>query len=240
MLRLNFKNPDMFEYRFKRKPKMWTLEQLYDLWERTIERAALRAIERNKIVNDIVANIPTTKRYQEDTHIVFFTPHHGGHDGDSLYYYSFSYNKEFECYAHSSEQYIPNKNELELRDEKLYQMLNPLAFELGQKYYEAKRLDTNLQYRIRHILWDEVEEILREKYKGKRPPEIFTIDLCGHKYFVHTDPQSRGYWNKFELKGVCNFNETIYINELSESQKSIKKPVKSKKTKGDRTEIMTS
>ena len=213
MINLNFRNQDFFEYRFKRKPKMWSLQELHDLWDKACDRAALRTIERQAIIKRIVTETQPIEKYRgEKTYQAYFKH---DNDNDSLWVYDFRYYPEHDSYGHSSDRYKPSDDTQTSRDEKLHQMLNPVAFELGQKFYELKKLDTNLHYRVRQVLWEKVEDILRGMFKGKVPSEIFTIDICGHTYFVQTDNQSRGLYNKFEMKGVYNPKNIIKINDTT-------------------------
>lgn len=219
MMRLNFRNPEFFEYKFKRKPKMWSIEQLHDLWERAIDRAAIRTSERQALIQRIVTEIPPSMiNRDEKVYHAFFTPIGPNHDG-SLYVYDFKHYPEHDSYGYGNNRYEESKNQKEARDEKLHQVLNPIAFELGQKFYELKKLETNHHHYVKQVMWDKVEELLKIKFKNKVPPEVFTIELCGCTYYVQTDPQSRGYYNSFALKGVFNPKNIIKINDITNTKK---------------------
>jgi hypothetical protein len=52
-MNVNFKNTYFFEFKFKRKPKNWTIEQVHELWLRAKERTNQRRSELKKCINDI-------------------------------------------------------------------------------------------------------------------------------------------------------------------------------------------
>ncbi len=203
---VNYRNKDFFYHRFKRVPKMWTIEDMHKLWLKTLERTNKRRDAVNEHIKKIVAEIPIDSKGE---HIAYYI-----HDNcpDELQYYAFSFHREFDTYAYSNNTFKPSDNKKQSRDEKLFQMLNPLAFELGQQFYELKKLDPKLHYIVHRVMWDEIQEILRDKYKKTRPPEVFTIDLCGHTYFVKTDSDNRGNWAQFKLCDEFSPTDTIKID----------------------------
>lgn len=57
MSRLNFESKEMFEYRFKRKPRIWTISEVHSLWLETKKINSKRRKEYNQHLNWIVENI---------------------------------------------------------------------------------------------------------------------------------------------------------------------------------------
>jgi len=129
MKRVNFlwNNKSYFEHKFKRNPKVWTIEEVHDLWK----RACARSNSRWKIISDytkeIVKHIPKNDRGE---YVVYFK-----HDkSPKLMQYKFSYNRDWKSYGVSTDT-VSFSN----REEKLeFFTANELAFEMGQKYYELK------------------------------------------------------------------------------------------------------
>jgi len=197
MRRVNFlwNNKSYFEHKFKRNPKVWTIEEVHDLWK----RACARSNSRWKIISDytkeIVKHIPKNDRGE---YVVYFK-----HDkSPKLMQYKFSYNRDWKSYGVSTDT-VSFSN----REEKLeFFTANELAFEMGQKYYELKKLSSDMNYKVRHFMWELIEAKLQKHFKDLdvMPPEIFIIDIADKKYYVELDTQHRyrGYM-RFHFKGEC-------------------------------------
>ena len=82
---------------------------------------------------------------------------------------------------------------------------------MGQKFYDLYQMESHLHWVVYQVLWGEIEEKLQKRFKNDIPGEVFTIDICGDKYYVKTDDQYRyGSYKKFKLAGLVT-GESIKI-----------------------------
>ena len=117
---MNFKNSELFKFRFKREPKKWSLDQIQDLWE----RSEFRAKERQKIISSvydkIINEIPKNSNNKK---VVYFTK------GEVVYQYEFSFNSEFKSWGYSTSRVDFSKSKEICRNEKIEFILsNSRAF----------------------------------------------------------------------------------------------------------------
>ncbi len=197
-MRLNYINPEFFTVRFKRSPKMWTIEQMHDLWNRSCLRGAKRQRDISSYIKEIVREIPKNDRGE---HIVYFYSTDG-----SLHCYKFSYNSEFRSHAYSIDSVQFSKDKVSARNEKIeFILTNEKAFEMGQKFHQLKKLSTYQHDRVKQALWETINDKLRKHFKEKEihPPSIFTINIGDSKYYVKTDDQHRYGYMVFHYGGVC-------------------------------------
>ena len=188
-------NSEYFERRFKRKPKVWTIEEIHSLWQ----GACVRSEARWKIISDytkeIVNQIPKNDRGE---HVIYFK-----HDKNStLMQYKFSYHRDWKSYGVSTDTVS-----FSTREEKLeFFTANELAFEMGQKYYELKKMSSDLNHKVKYFMWEMVEAKLQKHFRDLDviPPDVFVIDISDRKYYVELDTQHRyGGYLKFHFKGEC-------------------------------------
>ena len=192
--RLNFENPEFFILKFKRKPKMWTIETIHDLWLRTCERGAIQRNHLRAVTNEIVSKIPTQGEKNNPKQVVYCAIP----DSDKIRTYSFSYHHDFRSYGVSEDRLSFSTDKVKARDEKIDFLLNnELAFELGEKYHKAKKHTSDLQYVVENILWEMVYEELRKKYKKEFPPNVIIVSISDRKYYV-TVEDKYGYYLKFK------------------------------------------
>lgn len=175
-----------FEKKFKRKPKIWTIEKIHDLWVKACHRSSVRNNIISEYTNRIIKEIPKNSKGE---HIVYFR--HKKYP-EEIMQYSFSYHDGFKSYGMSTS----NTNaKLMTREEKLdFFLTNEKAFEMGQEYYKIKKMygrnPTHLQYIVQKIMWELIEDKLRKHFKGLNitPSDIFIIDISDKKYYVELDP----------------------------------------------------
>jgi hypothetical protein len=200
MRKINFKFPEIFKYKFNREPKNWTIEQLHDLYFRTKDRA----LDRSKICKDIVEKIKSEiiydsseSGYNYKTYLVYF--YQESNKTTYLRQYKLTFHDSRDSYSYSI-----NDPKLNSREERLdFILANGRAFELGQEFYEAKRIEDmawKSMWVVKSVMWEEVESKLREiyKYGEKYAPDTLVIQIGEKQYFVHVD-NSHGY-SKFQLK----------------------------------------
>ncbi len=180
MRRANFQFPDIFEYRFGRKPKIWSIEQLHDLYLRTKERHN----KRREIHNEIIEKIATEIHSDHREYLVYF--YQTANDKTYLRQYSLKWNDNYNGYSYSL-----NDPKLKSREERLdFVLANTRAFELGQEFYESNRLrdmSNKTMWVVREIMWSEIEKRLKDIYPKYCPEKVLVISIGDFKYFVSVD-----------------------------------------------------
>lgn len=189
-----------FTKRFKRKMKVWTIDEVHDLWLRACDRANIRQREKSAFIKEIVKEIPKNDR---DEHVIYFYHRNDLADQKSVRCYKLSWNSDWKSYGIGQSTVVMNT-----RDEKItFILTKDKEFEMGQKYHQLHQLDymcTNLQWSVRKILWYLIEEKLQKKFKDVSSPDVFILDIGAKKYFIELDDQHRyaGY-KKFHMKNEC-------------------------------------
>jgi len=186
MRSVNFFYPEIFERKFNRKPKSWTVEQLHDLYLRAKERAEKRWDKTQKIMDEIQKEIFS---HDNKTKVYFYQTLRGE---TYLRNYEFNWKGLYNKYT----SYSIGDPKLNNREERLdFLIANVRAFELGQEFYESKTLDDmawRTMWKVKDIFWQVLERKLRFLYKDKVVKETLIIEVSGHKYFVHVD-NGHGY-----------------------------------------------
>jgi hypothetical protein len=203
MQKINFIQKELFEWKFKRKPKEWTIEQVHSLYLLAKKRSSVRRKDVTDHINKIVSEVPledTPKYVNMSRHIVYF--YHRNDDTNSIHMYSFQLCNHYGYPP--SYSYGQDRVKFTNRDEKLEFLLNSdeKRFELGQKFHELTRMESSLHWRVFGILSHMVEKKLEEIYKGKYPPRTLIIEISGIKYFIETENE-RGRGG-FKLCGEYN------------------------------------
>lgn len=196
-MRLNFNmydcQPELFVKRYKRPLKSWTIDELHDLWMRTCERGAkrraIKAEQNDKIIKETEAD-------ERGQHVVYF--YHRNDKSGAVHYYNFSYFRDYKSYGVSQ-----GHVELKTRDDKLtFILAKEKEFELGQKYHELDYMCSDLEWKVKSILWNKVETALQKKFKdvGSNIPDVFILQIGTKKYFIELDGQHRYGYSRFHLK----------------------------------------
>jgi hypothetical protein len=194
-MKLNFRNKELFEWKYKRQPKVWSIDQVHNLYLKTLERHNIRLRRlidvRDRIINEV-------EEFERSKRKVYFTEDGVIHQRD------FHYWVEYNSWGSSTNIVkFNNDNNVINRNEKLEFLLsNDKQFELGELYEKMRGVTRHLHLYIWGILSEMVEEKLRVEFKGEDSPEILTIDISGHKYYVVCDKQHmyNRFYKKFELK----------------------------------------
>ena len=194
-MKLNFKQKELFEWKYKRQPKVWSIEQVHSLYLKTLERHNIRQKKILDVRDRIVSEV---EEFEKGKRKVYFTK------DDKIYQREFNYYLEYDSWGTSWDvlKFTSDKT-ISSRDQKLEFLLsNDKQFELGELYESLKGDTKCLHHYIWHVLSEMVEEKLRVEFKGKDSPEILTIDISGHKYYVVCDKQHmyNRFYKKFELK----------------------------------------
>ena len=196
--KVNFQEKELFSYKFKREPKSWTLEEVQDLWERASKRGKKRQSMISKVYDKIINEIHKDERGKKT---VYYT------ENDKVYNYEFSYTSEFKSWGYSTRGVEFSKDKSKARDEKIEFILsNDRAFELGKEFRDIKKMGTRLEYRVKQIFVDEIENKLKKIYKDKFPPDITVVKVGDKKYYFAVDDQHRFSYLKFHFKGEVKDN----------------------------------
>ena len=205
-MNINFLKSEYFEYKFKRSPKFWTIEQLYDLYLRTLERTNKRREVLKSIQSEIVKEITPNGGKEYITYFYTFKNYKNkkiGELSDQIHKYTFSWVEKWKCYGSHENIVRFDKSVSENRDEKLQLILsNEKAFELGQKYYYARRMESYLDRYVHNVMWEVIESKLRKKFKGVNflISRIMIVDIGPIKYYVEVE--DKYYTKSFKFKGV--------------------------------------
>lgn len=192
-MKINFLHPEIFKRKFNRNPKNWTIDQLHDLWIRASERTNKRRKAYSDYINTIVKEIPKNEQGEV---IVFFS--HKGRKSQ----YKLRYHQDWKSWGVSRDS-VSLKN----REDRLEFLLHSTtkAHEMGQKLFELDSLymATNSSYKVKEIMWKQIEENLRGKFKDKPLKhfnKIFILGISDKKYFVEVDDRTAPHYYKFNLQ----------------------------------------
>jgi hypothetical protein len=203
-MKLNFKQKELFEWKYKRQTKMWSIEQIHDLYLRALERHSIRQKKLSDVIDRIISETPEFEKCRRK---VFFTLDGKVHERDFHYWSQYdSWGSSTKLVEFRTEKTVDNRNE------KLEFILsNDKQFELGELYQSIQGDSKFLHLFIWDILSEMVEDKLRVNFKGKSSPEILTIDISGYNYYVVCDKNHMydRFYKKFELKN--REKETIKI-----------------------------
>ena len=193
--KVNFQEKELFSYRFKREPKSWTLEEIQDLWERSRIRGKKRQSMVSKVYDKIVNEIPKNENRKK---VIYYT------ENDKVYKYEFSYTPQFKSWGYSTGRVEFSKDKSKARDEKIQFILsNDRAFELGREFRDIQKYRTRLEYRVKQIFVNLIEDKLKKVYKDKFPPDITVVKVGDQKYYFAVDNQHRYDYLQFHFKGLA-------------------------------------
>jgi hypothetical protein len=204
--RVNFQNEPLFKMRFKRPSKIWTIDQVHELWEKACGRSYLRRIEKSKFLKKIVDEIP---KGDKDRHITYYTIP----DREEIFTFEIKYDPEWKSYVTYRGTLRFSKDKVVARNEKIQFLINSenKAFEMGQQYYELGKMESSIDSIVREIMWDMVQNKLRKYFieSDRNPDKVFLIDIASKKYYVESDGDNR--YPKFKLMGQHSPNDIIKI-----------------------------
>jgi hypothetical protein len=188
-MKINFQMKEIFEYKFGRKPKMWSIEELHSLYLKVQSRHS----NRSKHLWDLIREAGETLPGDKDKSVYFYRP-----DG-KLGKFTLHWRSEYGGWTFSWD--VPK---LDTRDEKLsYWIADEKNFELGQKIFKAHKFASGrLQSIVYTVLVDEINKALNKKFKESKttPPKSFTIMIGGKEYIIITDDGGHYYsYNRFSL-----------------------------------------
>jgi len=192
---------ELFGFKFNREPKIWSIEQVEDLWIRSCERAKKRSLLSRKVYDRIINEIPKNDKGQK---LVYFK------EKGIIYQYAFTWTQSFNSWGYSWNQVRFSDNKGKARDEKIdFILSNDKSFELGEEYRSTKKMECKLQRRVLSIMCEMVEDKLKDIYKGKYPPDITQVKIGDNKYYFEVDSEHRYDYLKFHFKGKVDDDNTI-------------------------------
>ena len=191
-------HPDMFEYKFGRKPKDWTLEEVHDLWLRATKRYHKKRDVSRALWKEIV---DTFSEGDKET----FHLYHEDEEG-TINKFRFSWSTSWDGYGCSRDWGLEfSKNPKVARDEKIdFIINNEKAFEYGKRYYENEKIKNTLHAIVGSIMWEMIDHKLREHFKSveEKPKSIFQINIGDKKYYIHASGDGllvKNSYTKFEF-----------------------------------------
>jgi len=193
--RLNFRNPEYFKHIYGRYPKNWTIESVHSLYLKLLERSNKRYELTRECIDEITSTIP-----KDNKHICYYET------DDRTMCIEFTYYNEYKSYGVS-------RNTLDMsklsRDEKLaFLLATEKQFELGEKYNRLSKNESSYHYYVFSVLWEMIENKLKEHFKGVRPKDTFVISISDKKYYVIVDRDR--YYGNFKFGGECK-NDVIEL-----------------------------
>lgn len=134
MRSLNCEDKDLFEYRFKRSPKKWTIPMVHDLWMKTKIRSKKKQKDLTDFLNWIVANI---KPNDGRSWIVFFD--------DNKFYHLEKTNHLGVSYriGHCNKDRESKINSIIIYSD---------TIEIGKQLRHLERMTSHLDYRVKTYL----------------------------------------------------------------------------------------
>lgn len=194
---------EYFKIKFGREPKNWTIEMIHSLYLRALERHN----SRQKLVIDCIDRIVNeVKEFEKDKRTIYFNR------GGKVYYRELSRYSQYDSWGIRSADVLKFKNsKLEDRNSKIEFLLsNEKAFELGELYESLQGNTKFIHLRVREILSECIQDVLRKKFEGIVAPQISTISIGEKSYYVECSDHSR--INKI-------YKEFKLLNEVTEEIK---------------------
>jgi len=202
-LGVNFLNKWAFEYRFKREPKVWSLEQIHNLYLKAKERSNKRNSDFTKHINKVFEQVEPNRN---GSYEVYFNR--------GEYVYKYEINKpDYSDWSFSTGRVEFSKDVVRAREEKIDFILSKeLQFELGNEMRRLEKMRSHFHLHVFHILVDSVDDKLCKRYKDVKNyevPKVLKVNIGGTIYYVALDKDSRNStynWKKFEILEVEDNN----------------------------------
>lgn len=202
--RMWFEQEYLFEQIFKRKPKVWTLEKIHDLWLRTSNRKERRLNKTRKLWKDIIADMGNSKKEA-------FSIYHENENGET-YEYNFSCSNLTDDYGCSSGLVKFSDDINKAREEQIdFLLANEKAYEWGDLYKKDASEKQRFHYVVESIFFRMIEEKLMSHFKNSdvRPKETFRISIGGKEYYIKASGDglyTKKYYVKYEFAGAVENN----------------------------------
>jgi hypothetical protein len=112
--------------------------------------------------------------------------------------------RDVDSYGVNTDTLDFSKDPVQARNEKIEFILNnEKGFEMGEKYRQLDKMLSYLHYNIFDLLWYEVEEFLRKKFKDIKyfREDVIKINISDKIYYAQIDPQHRFQYKEFHFRG---------------------------------------
>lgn len=191
-MKINFQNPGLFEYRFKRKPKNWSIEELHNLYLEVKTRSKDSQKKLTDLISVISKNIPVDHK---NRHVVYFT------QSKNMRQYEFEYRREYDSYSYSI-----GETKLDTRESRLEFILNnEKAIELGEEFRKISHIrdcNSRSMWKVKEVLFREIGEKLRKEIDVHDKRKAITIRIGEKKYIMKIDGNPD--YKTFELLDECD------------------------------------
>ena len=159
MRRLNFEEGNLFKYRFKRRPKKWTIPIIHELWIRAKIRSQKRQKDLTNFLNWIVVNI---KPNDGRSWIIFYD--------DNKFYH-------LEKTNHLGVSYRIGYSGKD-RESKINSIIvHSDTIELGKRIRQLERMTSHLDYRVKtHLDRLIYNKIPKNEYRWNDRNEFIRIN----------------------------------------------------------------
>jgi len=198
------RQPEIFNAKFKRKPKEWTIEDIHELWLRTEKRADIMRSKSRKIWHDV---IEAMQPGDEEPFKLYFE------EDDCTYVYEFSWTTAFNSYGVSNSLLNFSENPKIARDEKIEFLINnEEACKWGEIYRKNKKNQSRLHHIVKGAMVEMISDKLYEHFKDneERPTGIFKISISDKHYYIRASGDGLVYKNygvKYEFQGEVLDND---------------------------------
>lgn len=188
-----------YKFKFGREPRRRTISELHSLYTQAKLRSDKIRNEFRVLIDEIISKTKEVDVRGEKKHIVYFT------EDNTVHKYTFSYRSGFDSWGYSIDRLRFEGSVTEKRDELISFILeNEIAFELGEKF---RKLDTSflsLEYKVIHVLIQEIREELVNRFKDIHAhlvPNVIPVEVNNQVMIFSKKSQSYGFYKDFEYVG---------------------------------------
>lgn len=186
---------------YGRSPKVWSIEQLYNLWVKSMNRRKKYKKQLDDLIVEICENAPKSSWgnpifYKEEDGIVY---------EQNL----------METTGDENEYKLYRGNPLSKFDREAtinFLLHEEQCLDYGERYHRYLNLsETVLSFYVKNYLDYSIENILRWKFRNDHPPEILTISIGGDEFYVKSKHHPDNRFIEYELMNKCSDSPIIKI-----------------------------
>lgn len=159
---LNMNNPLLFEYRFKRLPRNWSISEVDNLYQKCKEREIIKRESIIKKLYEIVEKIPKSGDRSSTGYCGVVYSKHG-----NKYFRRYIYNNKYDGITYGMSEIIEDRESE--RNYKIDFIADKINFILGQELEYLIRMSSSLSHHVfKHLnemIYDEICK--RERGKGE-------------------------------------------------------------------------
>jgi hypothetical protein len=201
--------PEEFKEKFGRMPKVWTIEEVHDLWLRTLERYNKKRDITRALWNEIIKGMSPEEKEP-------FSIYYEDNEENKITKYTFSWSESWDGYGVSTDWngIKFSDNPKKAREEKIdFIINNEKAFEYGERYHKVQEENKEiLSWIVQETLFNMIDEKLREHFKNtdEKPKQVFKIKISDKQYYITASGDglhSKRAWTKFEFGGAVEEGE---------------------------------